>query len=1039
MRMTGLDRRSFLGVAGGSGALALVPSQAFAAEGGRRLSLPDEGWRLWLDREARFENDRIVLPSKVDLPSLPVNPPTGGWGVLDAVPSVTVTLPTTVEEHLWSRLGARAYTDDEYRYANDDPVPENGAYRGVSWWSRDFDAPASFAGQRTLLHIRGARLRAEVFLNEKLVGYSIMGELPIVCDLTDVIYPGARNRLAIRITNPGGRYDWRDSTTMTWGAVKLFRSHGFGGIDRDVHLTSHPTDAHIADAWVLNTPEPRVVTAHAEITCRDAALAARVGRLAKAVLLDGEGKRVRAKVTLEEARAEGATAHVRLRIEAPSAKLWDLADPVLHTLRLAVGKDLREVRFGFRWFAPEGLGSDAMLRLNGRRVKLYSAISWGYWGFNGLWPRPGLAVKEVAAAKALGLNCLHFHRNVGKREVLDRQDEMGLLRIMEPGGGRFAIAGYGKNGELSDADRFARDYQVEKCVAMVKAFRSHPSLVQYTLQNELGADLSNPDVQAVLLAMHRADPSRTVILNDGFVQRGASQAMYVPYSDTYYRSDETQWGGWWDNHQGAGDQWYDAFYKGPDDYIHRQTGKPFIVEFGEMEGCAVADDHAAMVETIRKGGGRSYDLADHAAILSNTEAFLDRWGFRKAFPTAQDLFLSIGRKCYDAWANYMENIRIGDEVDVAAISGWETTAIENHSGIVDNLRGFKSDPALVHASLLPVRPVAKQRRLAYAAGESAVLDLYLFNDTGKPVSGELALALVDPRGTVRELGRHAVSATSPDRFSQLAARDVTTPALGIEGEWQVRLSFSGAPNATFTRSLWVAALPARVAAGKRIAVSGIARSLRAQLEALPGLVLEDFRSGQSYDLIIASGLKADEIARRQVGEQTGLEAQPAKGEKPKLVPGELPAAVLAAIRGGIPLLALVPEDGLSEGVARQLDTLDLLRFEGTVGDIRAPWMGNWNYLRAHPLFAGIPTDCAAGIFHQIDGRLSNGLLVDGPGVEIVAGYSRDHDRHNGGATVVAANKGMRAVLHRMPDMVPPLQRRFLANAIDWLAGQERTL
>lgn len=1036
--MTALDRRGFLGVAGASGALTVLPATALAVEGGNRLSLPDEGWRLWLDREARFEEDRIHLPSQVDLAVLPVNPPTGGWGILDSAPSVSVTLPTTVEEHVWGKLGERPYTDDEYRYANDDPVPQNGAYRGVSWWTKDFDAPASFAKRRTLLHIRGARLRAEVFLNEKLVGYSIMAELPIVCDLTEALLPGARNRLAIRITNPGGRYDWRDSTTMTWGAVKLFRSHGFGGIDRDVHLTSHPLDAHVADAWVLNTPDPHVVTAHMEIACRDIALAGKAGKLAKAVLLGGKGARVPAKVTLEDARVEGTTAHVRFRIEARDAQLWDLDTPVLHTLRLSFGKDAAEVRFGFRWFAPEGLGSDAMLRLNGRRIKLYSAISWGYWGFNGLWPRPELATKEVEAAKALGLNCLHFHRNVGKREVLDRQDEMGLLRVMEPGGGRFAIAGYGKNGELSDADRFARDYQVEKCVAMVRAFRSHPSLVQYTLQNELGADLANPDVQAVLLAMHRADPSRTVILNDGFVQRGASQAMYVPYSDRYYRSDEVEWGGWWDNHQGAGDQWYDAFYKSPDDYIHRQTGKPFIVEFGEMEGCAVADDHAAMVETIRKGGGRSYDLADHAVILANTEAFLERWGFRKAFPTAQDLFLSIGAKSYDAWANYMENIRIGDEVDVAAISGWETTAIENHSGIVDNLRGFKADPALVRASLLPVRPVAKQRKLAYAAGESAVLDLFLFNDTGKAVSGELALSLRDPQGAVMELGRYPVGATAPDRFSQLVAREVTTPALAREGEWQVHLSFSGAPGASFTRNLWVAGLPAQVASGRRIAVSGIARSLRAQLEALPGLRLEEFRPGQRYDLVIASGLKADEIARRQIGEQTGLEAQPKKGEKPNLVLGELSSQVLAAVRSGTPLLALVPEDGLSEGVARQLADLGLLEFKGTVGDIRAPWMGNWNYLRAHPLFAGIPADRAAGIFHQVDGRLSNGLLVDGPGVEIVAGYSRDHDRHNGAATLVAANKGMRAVVHRMPDMVAPLQRRFLANAIEWLAGQGRT-
>jgi hypothetical protein len=319
-----------------------------------------------------------------------------------------------------------------------------------------------------------------------------------------------------------------------------------------------------------------------------------------------------------------------------------------------------------------------------------------------------------------------------------------------------------------------------------------------------------------------------------------------------------------------------------------------------------------------------------------------------------------------------------------------------------------------------------------------MLDLYLFNDTGVPVSGHLVLSVVDPAGTVRELGRHAVSPTSPDQFSRLVARDVATPALLQEGEWQVKLSFSGAPDAVFMRSLWVTALPAQSGSGKRIAVSGIARSLRAQLETLPGLVFEEFRPGKAYDLVIASGLRAEEIARRQVGEQTGLEAQPGKGEKPALVPGELAPAVLAAVRKGVPLLALVPEDGLSEGVARQLAGLDLLRFNGTVGDIRAPWMGNWNYLRAHPLFAGIPADCAAGILHQVDGRLSNGLLVDGPGVEIVAGYSRDHDRQNGGATVVAANKGMRAVLHRMPDMVAPLQRRFLANAIGWLANQEKT-
>jgi len=1030
-----LDRRGFLGVAGAGMAAGFVGTTHAAPV---LLDIPDSGWKLWIDRAARYLDDRIFLPSDVDLAALPVNPPTGGWGTLDKAGALTVTLPTTVEEHLWGAFGERPYTADEYRYAEDDPVPQNGAYRGVSWWYRSIDIPAAARGKRVMLHLRGARMRAEIYLNQKLVGYSIMSELPIDCDLTAAMLPGQANRLAIRITNPGGRYDWRDSTTMQWGAAKLFLSHGFGGIDRGMTLSAHPIDAHIRDAWVLNTPDPRIVTARMEIAFdkppRDiAALKAR----ATIALLDAKGATVPAAATLDALTLHGKVATATFTLRAADAELWSLDRPTLYLARFGWVDDTRIVRFGFRWFAPDGIGSNAVLRLNGRRVRLYSAISWGYWGYNGLWPTPELARREVTSAKALGLNCLHFHRNVGKAEVLAAQDEMGLLRVMEPGGGRFAIGRDLKPGEqLSPADRFSRDFLVAKCVAMAKAFRSHPSLVQYTLQNELGANLANPDVEAVMAAIHDTDPSRVVVLNDGFVQRGAAQAMYLPYDDHLHRSDKEQWGGWWNNHQGAGDQWYDKFYQGRDDYIHRQTGKPFIVEFGEMEGCAVADNHATMVADIEQHG-RSYDLADHREILKGTEAFLDKWGFRKAFPTAESLYLSIGRKAYDSWQNYLENIRIGDEIDVACISGWETTAIENHSGIVDNLRYFKADPALVRASLLPVRPVAKQRRLAFAVGESASLDLYLFNDTGVVVPGTLRLSVVAPDGREREVASYPAPSFEPDVMRHLIAEQVALPAFATAGAHRLRFAHSAHPDATFERLFWVVAPVAPPSRPVRIAVAGIAQSLRVELAKLAGVTIEDWKAGARYDGIVAQGLKADEIARRQVGEQTGLEAQPKKGEKPKLVLGELDAAVLDAVKAGTPLLALVPEDGLADGVARQLSALGLFAYDGQVGDLRAPWMGNWNYLRAHPLFDGIPADMATGILHQVEGQASNGLIVDGDGVEVIARYSRDHDRRSGAATLIARHAGMRVAVHRMPDMVAPLQRRFLENAVRWLAAGDR--
>ena len=139
-----------------------------------------------------------------------------------------------------------------------------------------------------------------------------------------------------------------------------------------------------------------------------------------------------------------------------------------------------------------------------------------------------------------------------------------------------------------------------KCVEMVKAFRSHPSVIEYCLQNEIGADLKNPDTIAVLEAMRKEDPSRCIVLNDGFVAppRKAAQAWFEPWSDKLHRSDEEEWGGWWNQHQGAGDQWYDEFYKGPNEFTYKSPERKVISEFGEMEGCATPDNHSLMLHEL---------------------------------------------------------------------------------------------------------------------------------------------------------------------------------------------------------------------------------------------------------------------------------------------------------------------------------------------------------------------------------------------------------------------------------------------------------
>jgi beta-galactosidase len=355
--------------------------------------IPDAGWRLWLDKEAAWENDTIYLPADAGLSKLPAKQPTGGWTLLNSTTGISVTLPSTVEEHYWGTNGYRKY-QDEYFYETQDTIAKNGNYLGVSWWWKGIDIPKSFAGKQVILFIRGARLRAEVYLNRQLIGYNIITETSFSCDASSAIKPGEKNLLAIRITNPGGRLDWLDTQLMPWGKTNqsFHRSHGFGGLDRGIKISAHDK-IYFTDLWALNTLQPNKLQIHATIINK-------IGTIINAVLRielidpDSSGKvclKQEKNITLEE-----SSFSITTDITYPGALLWNLNTPKLYRLRATIfpaaavkknsWKDTREVTTGFRWFEADSIGSNAVLRFNGNRIRITSAISWGFWGINGLWP-----------------------------------------------------------------------------------------------------------------------------------------------------------------------------------------------------------------------------------------------------------------------------------------------------------------------------------------------------------------------------------------------------------------------------------------------------------------------------------------------------------------------------------------------------------------------------------------------------------------------------------------------------------------------------
>jgi hypothetical protein len=690
----------------------------------------DQGWRLWLDPKATWWDDTLYLPEDVNLTNLPVNPPTGGWAVLNDQAGIGVSLPATVEQYYFNKAPARTAASTK----PSDIVAADGYYQGVSWWYRPFTPPALRPGERLFFYFPAGRLRCEVYVNGKLVGYNLISEAPFTADATDAINPGGTNLLAVRVTNPGGRLDWMDFLTMNWGKYTLPATHAFGGLAGGVEMQER-APVSVGDLAVFNKPDPRSVHVRAEISSTGQAYD---GPIDFSIARDGH-------VVFQESKnvhvPAGETIATSIDATVTNAQLWDIDQPNLYQASASlptVAHSDRSTSFGFRWFDVKGLGTDAKLYLNGRRIVPRSSISWGFWAPNGIFPDAAAAGREIAAMKAIGLDSLQNHRHMPKAVVLDAFDRVGFLRYCEAGSGVLTFESAKQepphtsvqvhyDGKPVELD-FLNRYQLDKELAMIRAFRSHPCVSLWTLQNETSPDVNNPRMRYALEKMHEADPSRMVLLKSG--ENIRSQVWCLPYSDTWMKDDGTGYSGWWDQHTAMDSPgvWTDAMYKSPTDFKYRTDNKKEIVVWGEMATGASPDDHAAIVNWYKTHHQTGYDLAAHETILAAYNKFLDEHGFRSAFPTAETLFREAGAKHYFSAAHLLENARMCNDVDYIVLSGWESTTIDNHSGLVDSLRQLKADPALIHQAAQPEVLVIRPRHYVIAKGDTAVVDVHQINE-----------------------------------------------------------------------------------------------------------------------------------------------------------------------------------------------------------------------------------------------------------------------------------------------------------------------
>ena len=429
----------------------------------------------------------------------------------------------------------------------------SGNYLGVSWFTTKLNVPATFKGKRVALKFESVRFRAEVFLNKNLVGYDLVNSTPFEIDITDSVQYGKDNEIAIRITDPNGNFDWRDSQNFMWGNYRTQPTHGFGGITGKVWLVA--TDkVYVSDVFVKNKPKANEIDV--EIALNNKKDTTLTGSL---VLQIKDAKGTQKPVYEKEFPIEvlnTGTSTNSYNITIDSAKLWSIENPNLYTLT-AIWKgadktiDTKSQRFGFRWFEVKDVDGDRQFYLNNKRIVARTSISWGFWPVNGIAPSDSLARKQVAIAKKLGLNMLNFHRTIGQTNVLDYADELGLLYFEEPGGNQYPADRFNATDPLG---KMQADYYFavrnEKLFRMIRRDRNHPSLVIYNMHNERGAQPQKQD-SAQMVAAHKLDETRILTYNssNGDIKQGPDTRFklhLMPYDFTFRDY------GWFDQHHAGG-------------------------------------------------------------------------------------------------------------------------------------------------------------------------------------------------------------------------------------------------------------------------------------------------------------------------------------------------------------------------------------------------------------------------------------------------------------------------------------------------------
>ena len=345
-----------------------------------------------------------------------------------------------------------------------DAPAANAYFRGGKWeYRRNITGPASEQDRVVIIEFEGVYRDATVVVNGETVhrrpnGYSLF-QVPI-----DAFLRSDNNDLRVEVT-AGDDSRW----------------YSGAGIYRDVWLLESGRVHLGAQGLTIRTPE---VDDEAAVITIDAVVHNQTTRLCVPNLVieivDADGSVVAtAESPVTAFPGEGAA--VRQRVVVPNPLRWSPTDPRLYecraTLRLGDNPlDTDAATFGIRTLS---LDARRGLRINGEPVLLRGACVHHDNGPIGAATIRRADERRVELLKAAGFNAIRSAHNPMSRAMLDACDRHGVLVMDEA----FDMWSQPKSDE--DYSRRFDDWWEADVEAMVQNSRNHPSVVLYSIGNEI--------------------------------------------------------------------------------------------------------------------------------------------------------------------------------------------------------------------------------------------------------------------------------------------------------------------------------------------------------------------------------------------------------------------------------------------------------------------------------------------------------------------------------------------------------------------------